>query len=115
MEAATAPAALYDLQGAPVPTPRDNEGGFTTTVEAAPVIKEAEATLVTEDPNTVTESPVIPVTEDPHITTERALVPEPLPMRKCWPSSKFQWVGGLILCLIVVGIAIGVAVGVTGG
>jgi hypothetical protein len=111
---ATAPPTLYDLQGVPVPTHRDDEGGFTT-MEAALVIKEAEATLVTEDPNTVTESPVIAVTEDPHITTERALVPEPLPMRKCWPSSKFQWVGGLILCLIVVGIAIGVAVGVSGG
>jgi hypothetical protein len=98
---ATAPPTLYDLQGVPVPTHRDDEGGFTT-MEAALVIKEAEATLVTDDPYTITELAV-------------ALVPEPLSMRKCWPSSKFQWVGGLILCLIVVGIAIGVAVGVSGG
>jgi hypothetical protein len=114
MKAATALPGLYDLQGEPVPTHRGDEGGYTT-VEADPVIQEAEATLVTDDPNTITELAVFPMTEDTHITTETALVPGPLPVRKWWTSRKWQWGGGLILCLIVVGIAIGVAVGVSGG
>jgi hypothetical protein len=87
------------------------EGGFTT-VEADPVIQEAVATLVMDDPDTITELAVVPVMEDPHITTETALVPEPLPVRKCRPSRKWQWVGGLIRCLILV---VGVSVGVSGG
>jgi hypothetical protein len=37
---------------------------------------------------------------------------DPFPMR-FWHGSKFQWGGGLILCLTVVGIAVGVVVGVS--
>jgi hypothetical protein len=49
----------------------------------------AEAVLVTEDP------PIIAIA-----------VPDPLPP-PFWRESKFQWGGGLILCLVVVGVAVG--------
>jgi hypothetical protein len=89
MEAATTPPTLGDPQ-APVPDYRGYEGGFTSV----------EATLVTDDFHTITEIVV---------------APEAPPTREWWHWSKFQWGGGLILCLIVAGIAIGVAVGVSGG